>query len=142
MTYIERDFKEAYIRMKERALDAERDRDKLVKALEPFAKEAETHGDQIPDQMFIWDYEGPTGGRNNIRVGDLRRAKRVFAALAPSAQEGEALEKLIREYARDLRRNSSGGDDYPWEWAKATADYLEVLIERASPHSRPDRGQR
>jgi hypothetical protein len=34
MTYIERDFKEAYIRMKERALDAERDRDGLVKALE------------------------------------------------------------------------------------------------------------
>jgi len=61
-------------------------------------------------------------------------------ALAPSAQEGETLETLIREYARDLRRNSSGGDDYPWEWAKATADYLEVLIERASPHSRPMRG--
>jgi len=63
----------------------------------------------------------------------------LLAALAPSAQEGETLETLIREYARDLRRNSSGGDDYPWEWAKATADYLEVLIERASPHSRPDR---
>jgi hypothetical protein len=39
---------------------------------------------------------------------------------------------LIREYAHDLRRNSSGGDDYPWEYAKATADYLEVLIQRAA----------
>lgn len=34
MTYIERDFKEAYIRMKERALDAERDRDALADALD------------------------------------------------------------------------------------------------------------
>jgi hypothetical protein len=34
VTYIERDFKEAYIRMKERALDAERDRDALADALE------------------------------------------------------------------------------------------------------------
>jgi len=34
MTYIERDFKEAYIRMKERALDAERDRDALVDVLQ------------------------------------------------------------------------------------------------------------
>lgn len=33
MTYIERDFKEAYIRMKERALESERDRDALVVAL-------------------------------------------------------------------------------------------------------------
>jgi hypothetical protein len=41
------------------------------------------------------------------------------------------LEALVREYIRDLRRNSSGGDDYPWEWAKGTADYLETLLERA-----------
>jgi hypothetical protein len=34
MTYIERDFKEAYIRMKERALGAEHDRDVLLDALE------------------------------------------------------------------------------------------------------------
>lgn len=38
---------------------------------------------------------------------------------------------LLREYANDMRRNSSGSDDYPWNWAKATADYLEILIERA-----------
>jgi len=49
-----------------------------------------------------------------------------------------SLEILIREYARDLRRNSSGGDDYPWEWAKATADYLEILIDRASSVTRPE----
>jgi len=50
-----------------------------------------------------------------------------------------ALPDLIREYARDLRRNSSAGDDYPWEWAKATADYLETLIERASALSSTER---
>ena len=37
----------------------------------------------------------------------------------------------ILEYARDLRRNSSGGDDYPWEYARATADYLEELVRRS-----------
>jgi hypothetical protein len=37
--YIERDFKEAYKLMKERALDAEHDRDALVKALEAIAAE-------------------------------------------------------------------------------------------------------
>ena len=53
-----------------------------------------------------------------------------------------ALPDLIREYARDLRRNSSAGDDYPWEWAKATADYLETLIERASALSSTERATR
>jgi len=51
----------------------------------------------------------------------------------------QALETLIREYARDLRRNSSGGDDYPWEIMIAVADYLEVLIGRATP---PEQTQR
>jgi hypothetical protein len=41
------------------------------------------------------------------------------------------LEALVREYIRDLRRNSSGGDDYPWEYAKGTAEYLEELVRRA-----------
>jgi FAD/FMN-containing dehydrogenase len=41
------------------------------------------------------------------------------------------LAALVLEYARDMRRNSSGGDDYPWEWAKATADYLEELVRRS-----------
>ena len=49
------------------------------------------------------------------------------AAATPS----ESLAGAIAEYARDLRRNSSGCDDYPWEYAKATADYLEELIRRS-----------
>jgi len=43
----------------------------------------------------------------------------------------EDLAVLIKQYALDLRRNASGGDDYPYEYAKATADYLEELIKRA-----------
>lgn len=43
---------------------------------------------------------------------------------------GRHLADLILEYARDLRRNSSGGDNYPWEYAKGTADYLEELVRR------------
>jgi len=38
---------------------------------------------------------------------------------------------LIKQYAIDLRRNASGGDDYPYEYAKATANYLEELVRRA-----------
>jgi len=43
----------------------------------------------------------------------------------------EDLSVLIKQYALDLRRNASGGDDYPYEYAKAAADYLEELIKRA-----------
>src|SRR4029453_2258838 len=43
----------------------------------------------------------------------------------------QSLSVLIKQYALDLRRNASGGDDYPYEYAKATADYLEELIKRA-----------
>lgn len=42
-----------------------------------------------------------------------------------------ALSVLIKQYALDLRRNPSGGDDYPYEFAKGVADYLGVLIKRA-----------
>jgi len=42
------------------------------------------------------------------------------------------LAALVLEYARDLRRNSSGSDDYPWQWAKAAADYLEELVRRSA----------
>lgn len=42
-----------------------------------------------------------------------------------------SLAELILEYARDLRRNSSGGDDYPWEYARGTANYLEELVRRS-----------
>jgi hypothetical protein len=48
------------------------------------------------------------------------------------------LEILLRDYARDLRRNASGGDDYPWEFAKGVADYLEVLIDRAAARPAPE----
>jgi len=42
------------------------------------------------------------------------------------------LETLVRQYAADLRKNASGGDDYPWAFATGVADYLEVLIGRAA----------
>jgi len=43
----------------------------------------------------------------------------------------QSLSVLVKQYAIDLRRNASGGDDYPYEYAKATADYLEELLKRA-----------
>lgn len=49
------------------------------------------------------------------------------------------LAALVLEYARDVRRNSSGSDDYPWEWAKATADYLEELVRRSGVQINMDR---
>jgi len=49
-----------------------------------------------------------------------------------AAQAGAKLADLIKEYASDLRRNSSGSDEYPWEFAKSIANYLEILISRAS----------
>jgi hypothetical protein len=59
----------------------------------------------------------------------IREAERLFA-LRDHAQD-QKLSVLIKQYAIDLRRNASGGDDYPYEYAKATADYLEELIKRA-----------
>jgi len=57
---------------------------------------------------------------------------RIFHELWQSSErERMGLEARILEYASDLRRNSSGGDDYPWEYARATADYLETLIVRS-----------
>ena len=56
------------------------------------------------------------------------------AAAAPTQADADAkLADLIKEYARDLRRNSSGSDEYPWAFTKSIADYLEVLISRAAP---------
>jgi hypothetical protein len=52
------------------------------------------------------------------------------------------LEYRILEYANDLRRNSSGGDDYPWEYAKGTADYLETLIARSRSAGPVDTGEK
>lgn len=53
-----------------------------------------------------------------------------FSGHAQSPTE-QSLSVLVKQYAIDLRRNASGGDDYPYEYAKATADYLEELIQRA-----------
>jgi len=50
----------------------------------------------------------------------------------PTSPETEsALSVLIKQYALDLRRNASGGDDYPYDFAKGVANYLGVLIKRA-----------
>ena len=62
----------------------------------------------------------------------MRDAIRAVLALRPQADADAKLADLIKEYARDLRRNSSGSDEYPWEFAKSIADYLEILISRAS----------
>lgn len=48
-----------------------------------------------------------------------------------SSSDSADLSILIKQYAIDLRRNASGGDDYPWEFAKGVADYLGELIKRA-----------
>lgn len=42
----------------------------------------------------------------------------------------DALREALVEYSRDLRRNSSGGDDYPWEIMTGIADNLDILIQR------------
>jgi hypothetical protein len=62
----------------------------------------------------------------------LAEAAGTIQRLRHPKQSGDTkLAALILEYARDMRRNSSGSDDYPWEWAKATADYLEELVRRS-----------
>jgi hypothetical protein len=68
-----------------------------------------------------------TNGNDGARTCILAA---LLKAAAPVPSD-EPLAALIQEYARDLRRNSSGGDDYPWEWAKAAANYLETLIDRS-----------
>lgn len=60
----------------------------------------------------------------------LRLESALKTVPAPPERAAD-LETLVREYARDLRRNASGGDDYPWSFAKGAADYLETLIERS-----------
>jgi len=54
--------------------------DRLREALKPFAEQADTHSVQMPDQMFIDDYEHEKGkpwvSFAQIRIGDLRRARK------------------------------------------------------------------
>jgi hypothetical protein len=88
-----------------------------------------TFGRGDPDPLDEYR-PGMTGEERDWLVGLIELVQLISAA--PTR-----LEDLIREYARDMRRNSGGGDgDYPWEWAKATADYLEVLIERSRQEPR------
>ena len=47
-------------------------------------------------------------------------------------ERGWQLREAITEYARDLRRNSSGGDNYPWETMRGVANYLDTLVQRYS----------
>jgi hypothetical protein len=65
-------------------------------------------------------------------LNDVSTQIKTALASPPPAQADAKLADLIKEYARDLRRNSSGSDEYPWEFAKSIADYLEILISRAS----------
>ncbi|PWJ88439.1 hypothetical protein C8D77_111162 [Mesorhizobium loti] len=61
----------------------------LEYVLEPFAAQAATHGTQIPDEMFIDDYEQPTDrpwkSAAGITVGQLRRAARSLSQDGPAA---------------------------------------------------------
>jgi len=60
------------------------------------------------------------------------------SSIVTSAAGSAGLADLILEYVKDLRRNSSGSDDYPWTWVKAAADYLEELVRRANLAARRD----
>lgn len=40
----------------------------------------------------------------------------------------------LEQLASDLRRNASGGDDYPWEFAKSIADRIDAAL-RSTPDS-------
>lgn len=55
----------------------------LERALKPFADQAKTHSDKMPDEMFIDDYEQHDKSKwvshAGIRVGDLRRAARAYS---------------------------------------------------------------
>jgi hypothetical protein len=46
----------------------------LEAALKPFAHEAASHSDKIPNEMYIDDYQG-VGQTTIITVGDLRAAR-------------------------------------------------------------------
>lgn len=58
----------------------------LEKALTPFAKEANTHGEQMPDRMIIDDYEGP-GCKTTLTIADLRKARAALST--QSSEEGK-----------------------------------------------------
>ena len=62
----------------------------LREALEPFAKEADTWFDKLPDDARPWIAEpGNVGGDNaEFTIGDLRRLRNLYAALSqPGSSE-------------------------------------------------------
>lgn len=45
----------------------------------------------------------------------------------------DALTDALRQYAQDLRRNPSGGDDYPFEIMKAVANRIDEMLAASPP---------
>lgn len=68
----------------------------LMAALLPFAKAADTHSEQMPDAMFIDDYEQPKGqpwqSAAGLTIGDLRRARTALTACRGARWTGSATE--------------------------------------------------
>lgn len=62
-------------------------------------------------------------------VSDLAAALRASAA--PS--DGMTLPLTLAEYARDLRRNPSGGDDYPFKIMNAVANRIDEILAALTP---------
>lgn len=84
----------------------------------------------------LWQRFAPThhiGWRDETHKAEYFAAADAIAALYAASSQQDNLVTLIRQYAHDLRRNSSGGDDYPFNLMRPIADYLERLIERAAP---------
>lgn len=85
--------------------------DALRAALEPFAKEAATWWDQLPDDARPWIAEpGNTGGDDaQFTVGDLRRIDQIYKALAtPSPVAGGDLREAAAKVAEG---NVMSGND-------------------------------
>jgi multidrug resistance efflux pump len=51
---------------------------------------------------------------------------RLKALVAPA--QSDALRESLRQYAQDLRRNPSGGDDYPFEVMNAVANRIDEIL--------------
>ncbi len=66
--------------LRARIAELEDDNRTLREALKPFADEAQTHSDKMPDYMKIDDYAGD-GCKTNLTIGDLRAARAARAAL-------------------------------------------------------------
>ncbi len=73
----------------------------LREALEPFARQANTHNEQFPDAMFVDDYERdkskPWVSFAQITLGDLRRARSTLASLEPKETDARSLSHADHE---------------------------------------------